>query len=141
MARTEPRRKYACHNGTDCTVTPDVSALGPGGVHDTADIAVVAAKNQVTSRIYEKKFGHGSVDKYYRAQQQEAGVQRDLRQQHRKGLLPTAALNKAAKQLAQGLRISPRIFRALCIRRGSVPCHYADSIRRLVGVGPRGRVQ
>ena len=26
-------------------------------VHDTADIAVVAAKNQVTKRIHEKKFG------------------------------------------------------------------------------------
>ena len=87
--RTVDIRAGACHNGTDCTVTPDVSALGPGGVHDTADIAVVAAKNQVAKRIHEKKFGHGSVDKYYRIQQQEAGVQRDLRRQHRKGLLST----------------------------------------------------
>ena len=98
VARTEPRRKYACHNGTDCSVTPDVSALGAGGVHDTADIAVVAAKTTVAHRIHEKKFGHGSVDKYYRIQQQEAGVQRDLRRQHRKGLLSTAAFNKAVHQ-------------------------------------------
>ena len=73
VARTEPRRKYACHNGTDCSVTPDVSALGAGGVHDTADIAVVAAKKQVAHRIQEKKFGHGSADRYYQVQQQEAG--------------------------------------------------------------------
>ena len=61
VARTEPKRKYACHNGTDCSVTPDVSALGPGGVHDTADIAVVAAKNQVAKRSPVHMLGIGSM--------------------------------------------------------------------------------
>ena len=95
VARTEPRRKYSCHNGTDCPVTPDVSALRSDGVHDTADIAVVSVKARVAMKIQEKKFGHGTVERYYRVQQEEAALARDLRRQRRTGQLSTAAFNKA----------------------------------------------
>ena len=64
VARTEPRRKYVCHNGTDCSVTPGVAVLGRDGVHDTADIAVVAEKKHVTRKIHVKKHGLGSVHKH-----------------------------------------------------------------------------
>ena len=82
---------------TDCSVTPDVAVLGRDGVHDTADIAVVAEKKGVPRVVHIKKYGKGSVQKYGEVRLQEGQVLRDLARQRRQGIISGSEYDAAAR--------------------------------------------
>ena len=120
-----------CHNGTDCSVTPDVAVLGRDGVHDTADVAVVAEKKGVSRVVHIKKYGMGSVQKYEEVRQQEGQVQRDLARQRRQGIISCSEYAAAAQ--------------ASCVRRVDAyhpgylgPCSFAGDRFHAIMLTPHG---
>ena len=79
MTSVEPSRRYACHRGTTCPVTPDGAVKGTDGGHDTIDVTFAPTLAIAKRRATLKRFGHGNPQR----RQERANANRDRRRQAR----------------------------------------------------------
>ena len=75
----EPKRKYMCHRGTTCPVTPDGAVEGLDGAHDVFDVSFAARKCDARNRASVKRHGFGTPQR----RQQRAVANRERRRQAR----------------------------------------------------------
>ena len=75
----EPKRRYLCHRGTTCPVTPDGAVKGLDGAHDTFDVSFASRAADAKNRASVKRYGYGSPQR----RQQRAAANRDRSRQAR----------------------------------------------------------
>ena len=56
----EPKRRYMCHRGTTCPVTPDGAVKGLDGAHDSFDVSFASRAVDAKNRASVKRYGYGS---------------------------------------------------------------------------------
>jgi len=97
IVSSEPKRRYQCHRGTDCPVTPDGAVLGLDGAHDTFDVSFAPTLHDAKRRAIIKRWGYGSPQR----RDEWAAVNRVRRRQAR---LDCAAGRIDRQQLAVALQ-------------------------------------
>ena len=63
ITSVEPKRRYACHRGTTCPVSPDGSVLGMDGAHDTFDTTFARTLPDAKHRAAVKHYGFGTPER------------------------------------------------------------------------------
>ena len=79
ITSVEPKRRYMCHRGTTCPVTPDGAVKGIDGAHDVFDVSFAARSCRAKYRASVKRHGFGTPQR----RQQWAEANRDRRRQAR----------------------------------------------------------
>ena len=97
ITSVEPKRRYACHQGTTRPVNPDGSVLGLDGAHDTFDVSYASSLQDAKHRAVIKCYGFGSPQRRLDWAGANSNRRREARQQRIDGHISQRELDRILK--------------------------------------------